>query len=274
MNCILGYPAYPSNPPFGSYGEDYNQNRAPYPIGFENMPNPDSTPSFSHQSTSSFPPSQPPYWQPSSTGAGFPIAPSNSQQSYPPFQTNNSKPISNYPIQPSYVPTPPNYKPTPSNYLSTQPSYVPTPPSYVPTPPSYLPTLNQNNQNFYPSLGQVNPMNQSQVRVSNPTVRPHQPFIPGDDAAKLYKAMKGFGTDESALIEILCKRASAQRLEIAIVFKASYGKDLIKNIESETSGDFRDLLVALLTKPMVIEASYLRESVKVNKILRICIICT
>ena len=32
--------------------------------------------------------------------------------------------------------------------------------------------------------------------MGEPTLRPHQPFNPNDDATKLYKAMKGFGTGE------------------------------------------------------------------------------
>lgn len=89
--------------------------------------------------------------------------------------------------------------------------------------------------------------------------------------------MKGFGTDEAKLINILCKRTYAQRQEISLVYKTSYGKDLTKNIESETSGDFRTLLVALLTKPMVIEATHLKESVQgfgTDESALIDVICT
>jgi annexin A7/11 len=59
--------------------------------------------------------------------------------------------------------------------------------------------------------------------------------------------MRGLGTDEDGLIEILCKRPVSQRLEIVKVYKTNYGKDLIKDVKSETDGSFRDLLVALMT---------------------------
>lgn len=83
-----------------------------------------------------------------------------------------------------------------------------------------------------------------------PSVYAHQPFDPRADADALYYAMKGLGTDEKALINVLCKRTSAQRAQITLAFKSGYGKDLEAKIKSETSGRFEDVLVALtLTRP-------------------------
>lgn len=59
--------------------------------------------------------------------------------------------------------------------------------------------------------------------------------------------MRGLGTDEDGLIEVLCKRPVAQRMEIVKVYKTNYGKDLIKDVKGETDGSFRDLLVSLMT---------------------------
>ena len=56
------------------------------------------------------------------------------------------------------------------------------------------------------------------------TVKPFQPFNPVDDAEKLYKAMKGIGTNETVLIDILCRRTNQQRMQIALSFKTAYGK--------------------------------------------------
>lgn len=66
------------------------------------------------------------------------------------------------------------------------------------------------------------------------------------DATCLYKAMKGLGTDESVLIEIIGTRVNWQIKQIKEDFNKLYKKDLIKWVDSETSGAFKKLLISLL----------------------------
>lgn len=66
------------------------------------------------------------------------------------------------------------------------------------------------------------------------------------DAHCLYKAMKGMGTDEDALIEIIGSRSNDRLQQVKEFFKEKYKKDLEAEVKDETSGKFEKLLVALL----------------------------
>ncbi|XP_040835378.1 annexin A13 [Ochotona curzoniae] len=65
-------------------------------------------------------------------------------------------------------------------------------------------------------------------------------------AERLYKSMKGAGTDEDTLIAILVTRAEVDLPGIKAKFQEKYQKSLTDMVRSDTSGDFRKLLVALL----------------------------
>ncbi|VDN07022.1 unnamed protein product [Thelazia callipaeda] len=97
----------------------------------------------------------------------------------------------------------------------------------------------------------------------NPTLRPYQPFNANADAETLRKAMKGFGCDKSKVISVLCNRVNFQRQQIATAFKTLYGKDLISDLKSELSGDFEDLILALMEIPSRYDAIQLHKAMEV-----------
>ena len=68
------------------------------------------------------------------------------------------------------------------------------------------------------------------------------------DAEALRKAMKGFGTDEAALIKICANRTNSQRQQIKAAYKATFGRDLIADLKSELHGKFEDAMIALFAE--------------------------
>uniref|UniRef100_A0A8C9YCT6 Annexin n=1 Tax=Sander lucioperca TaxID=283035 RepID=A0A8C9YCT6_SANLU len=76
--------------------------------------------------------------------------------------------------------------------------------------------------------------------------------------------MKGFGTDEKAIIELLGSRTNKQRVPMVAAYKTTYGKDLCKDLKSELTGNFEKLVLAMMKSPAHFDASELREAIKVG----------
>ncbi|XP_047281621.1 annexin A8 isoform X6 [Homo sapiens] len=102
----------------------------------------------------------------------------------------------------------------------------------------------------------------SWIEQEGVTVKSSSHFNPDPDAETLYKAMKGIGTNEQAIIDVLTKRSNTQRQQIAKSFKAQFGKDLTETLKSELSGKFERLIVALMYPPYRYEAKELHDAMK------------
>lgn len=218
------YPGYPPS----------NQTQPPYPGGAGGYPQQGGYPAQGPpQAYGGFVP------PPAGMQPGYPPAAQPAYPGYPPAQQQQQ----GYGQQPPYGQPP------------QQPNASPYPAAGAPAGASPYPSYGGGEQ-IAPAAKMAGCFSEMKHHVSNiqssqlqgtPTIRPAQPFDALSDANILRKAMKGFGTDEKALISVICHRTNDQRQQIAKEFKTCFGRDLIQDVKSETKGNFENVLVALLT---------------------------
>lgn len=74
--------------------------------------------------------------------------------------------------------------------------------------------------------------------------------------------MKGFGTDEKALIRVLGSLGPLEINGVKTAFQARHHRDLMKDIHSETSGHFRDGLMGIVRGPLDQDCHVLHDAIK------------
>jgi len=85
-------------------------------------------------------------------------------------------------------------------------------------------------------------------------------YNPGEDARRLKEAMRGIGTRDSVLIDIIAHRDRMQRQMIVDEYKRAFGGDLLKDLESETSGNYRSIILKLMKPRDEMLAEILHEA--------------
>uniref|UniRef100_A0A6Q2WT76 Annexin n=1 Tax=Esox lucius TaxID=8010 RepID=A0A6Q2WT76_ESOLU len=78
----------------------------------------------------------------------------------------------------------------------------------------------------------------------------------------LYKAMKGLGTDEDSIMNLLTSRSNDQRQKIKAAYKTLHGKDLVSDLKGELGGKFESLIVGLMAPPILYDVTSLRHAIK------------
>ncbi|XP_010712435.1 annexin A11 [Meleagris gallopavo] len=259
-----GYPpagGYPPAPPGGSpWGSAVYPPSNPPPIGLENVAgyanqfNPSYMAGMASNMAGTFGgsnvpqgiyPSAPGGYPPVPPG-GFGQPPSGQQPSYGGYPP----PGGNIPGQPTLPPGQlpmgsPGQPPAPYPGQQPMPSY---PPAVNPSVPSYP--------------GPTGPAVSPGAYGNRGTITDAPGFDPLKDAEVLRKAMKGLGTDEQAIIDCLGSRSNKQRQQIILSFKTAYGKDLIKDLKSELSGNFEKTILAMMKTPIMFDAYEIKEAVK------------
>ena len=64
-------------------------------------------------------------------------------------------------------------------------------------------------------------------------------------ASRVYEAVKGAGTKDKLLMRILITRDEVDMPQIKECYKKLYGKDMVQAVKTDTSGDYKKLLVEL-----------------------------
>ncbi|XP_076599114.1 annexin A11a isoform X1 [Chaetodon auriga] len=225
--------AYPSPPQPSGYGAPF-PNQQSYGL----YPQPGGT----------MPPNQGP-------GMGYPGQPGQPMPGYPRAPSPNP-PMAGYGGAPSPNPPMAGYGGAPSpNPPMAGYGGAPAPMPGYPKVPSPNPSMPAYGGGAMPVAPPVN-------RGFRGTIKDFPGADPLKDVEVLRKAMKGFGTDEQAIINLLGSRSNKQRVPLLRAYKTSYGKDLIKDLHSELSGDFRKLVMASLKSPAEFDASELHSAIK------------
>ncbi|XP_038638794.1 annexin A11a isoform X2 [Scyliorhinus canicula] len=261
MSNTLGpHISVPPNFGPGGFGAPPNQQPAQYGMGGQpgapsyNQGYPGANPGYPAASgpTQGYP-SGPTSGYPSGPTSGYPSGPTSG---YPSGPTSGypSGPTSGYPSGPtSGYPSGPT-----SGYPSGPKSGYPSGPT-----PGYgaSPSQGYPSNPITPSVAPVKIFSDFEP-VKRGTVSDAAGFDALRDAEVLRKAMKGFGTNEQAIIDVVAHRSNKQRQQIVLSFKTAYGKDLIKELKSELSGNFEKAVLALLKSSTIYDATELKEAIK------------
>ncbi|XP_078660364.1 annexin A5-like isoform X3 [Branchiostoma floridae x Branchiostoma belcheri] len=158
------------------------------------------------------------------------------------------------PASGSFQSTPPAPQPQPQ--MPSAPGSQRRPPPQVPTAPGGRGTAPPQ------ATQQASAGSASQTRHIHGTLREHQGFDAHADGQKLRNAMRGVGTDEKAIIDIMAHRSNAQRQQLILQYKTMYGKDLVDNLGSDCGGKFGQVIQYLCMTPARLDAYLLRKAIK------------
>mmetsp|Transcript_16540 Transcript_16540/g.30594 ORF Transcript_16540/g.30594 Transcript_16540/m.30594 type:complete len:1387 (+) Transcript_16540:94-4254(+) len=89
-----------------------------------------------------------------------------------------------------------------------------------------------------------------------------KPFDCEADCKAMQQAMKGWGTDEETLTNMICGKTAKQMEEVNAKFKELFDRDLLEWVKSETSGHFQATLMGCIRHPMTQLAHAVRDCVK------------
>jgi hypothetical protein len=81
-------------------------------------------------------------------------------------------------------------------------------------------------------------------------------------AVALRNAVKGAGTDEDAIIQITSKYNNRERQLIRQAYSASFGRDLIEDLEDDLGGNLKQVIIGMYLNPVEYDAKELYQAFK------------
>ncbi|KAL9087552.1 MAG: hypothetical protein Q9159_003568 [Coniocarpon cinnabarinum] len=144
-------------------------------------------------------------------------------------------------------------------------SQSPLPPQQSPYPPHQGNSPFPPQQSQYPPPQGTSPFPPHQAPFPSPQPPPgqhagysQQAPAPGATAQALRSAMRGIGTNEAKLIQALASMPNDPYVqEVHRAYHHEFKRHLVRDLESETSGDFRSAVVAVARGPVAQDAHLL-----------------
>ncbi|CAF0993983.1 unnamed protein product [Adineta steineri] len=284
--------------PYGNQGGGYPPQYPGDNSGYPNYPQNTGYPNYPPTTGFQPPPPQMPNYNDNQSCASLYGAPNTmpNNNNYPPAPYDsyggNQMPNTSYGMGPgagaggNYCPPPPSqfpggqmqqpmYNQPPQQYGGYDNSQYPQPPpphagggmypNMQGTPPygGGAPSFPNQQPGFLPH--EQSSMFLASLEQYQGTVFPIANFNPEADCQALGHAMKGAGTNERALIDIIANRSNVQRQQIKLHYKTMYGEDLVKKVSGELSGHFKETINALFDAPANYEAWALHEALHAGK---------
>jgi len=94
------------------------------------------------------------------------------------------------------------------------------------------------------------------------TIVDYDGFDCEQDCEALHGAMKGLGTDEDVITELITNRSNAQRQEVREKYSQMFGKKIEDALKDELGGHYEDIVVALFKETTEFDASELHHAIK------------
>jgi len=94
------------------------------------------------------------------------------------------------------------------------------------------------------------------------TILDFDDFDAETDCKVIKAAMKGFGTNEKKIIEVVGYRSSKQLVEVKEYWESAYGSEIIKKLKGELKGDFEDAIVCRFHTLREMDAWFCQKAMK------------